>query len=101
MDAEYDGRLRMAARTLFPSERVDQARETHAHVHDGDLAHEVIDSIARDPEMSGVTWAGGELICSYGKSSGEMRSLRMTVMSGFRREICWYQIQVNESKLTS
>ena len=31
MGGEYDGWLRMAARTLSPSERVDQAREAHAH----------------------------------------------------------------------
>ena len=68
--------------------RARRPGETHAHAHDGDLAHEVVDSIARDPRMrGGVTWAGGELICSYGKSSGEMGSLRMTHVGAQKRDL--------------
>jgi len=40
----------MAARTLYPSERVDQARETHAHIHERDLAH----------DRSRTDWRGGQ-----------------------------------------
>ena len=59
MNGDYDGWLRTAARTLSPSERIDQARETHAHAHDRDLAHKVIDSVARNQRLSGgVAWTG-------------------------------------------
>jgi len=63
MDGDYDGWLRMAARTLTPSKHVNQAFETHAHVNSGDLAQEVVDSIARDPRISGgVATAGNERV---------------------------------------
>ena len=104
MDGEDDGWLRMKAHTLSPSECANQARETHAHAQDEDLAHEVIDNVARDHKTSGG-WPGPEdmvrgLTCSYGKTSGEMGSLRMTdvtVTSGPRREICRYKFQVRQS----
>jgi len=75
----------MTARTLSPSERVDQAHETHVHAHDGDFAHEVIGGVARDPRMSGGA-VRAEIFdervdLQLREISGEMRSLRMTVMS--------------------
>ena len=81
----------MPTRTLSPSERVDQTFETHAHAHDRHLAHEVIDSVARNPRVSGaVVWAGRfneRVDLQLREKLREMGSLRLTVTSVPRRDL--------------